>query len=160
MFIGGDSLSGGLRSGDLIVFSAVIFWSFGAVYTKKIIAAYQPFQLVLYPMVIAVPFFLLEGFLFDAAMVAHLNPPILGALFYMSFVTASFGFVAWITLLKRHGATTLHSFVFIMPIAGVLCSGLVLKEPITLNIIVAGILIALGILIVHRKPNRSVTPLP
>ncbi len=160
MYLDGNSVSGDLRSGDLIVFAAVILWSIGAVYTKKIIAAFQPFPLVLYPMFIAVPFFFLEGYLFDPVMIADLNARVIGALIYQSFVTASFGFVAWNTMLKRYGASTLHTFVVIMPISGVIFGGWLLKEPVTTGIIAAGALIAFGILVVNLRPRRPTPPLP
>jgi len=49
----------------------------------------------------------------------------------------------------------LHSFIFIMPIAGVALGGLVLGEPITSRLVVALALIVSGILIVHLKPPRE-----
>ena len=77
-------------------------------------------------MILAVPVFFLEGFLWDSAMISNLDLKIFGALMYQSLVTASFGFLAWITMLQKYGAVALHSFIFIMPIAGVLLGGLVL----------------------------------
>ena len=66
-------------------------------------------------------------------------------------MTGSFGFIAWMTLLKKYGAVSLHSFIFIMPVAGVLLGGLVLGEPITAKIMLALLLIVLGIFIVNLK---------
>jgi drug/metabolite transporter (DMT)-like permease len=148
------------HSGDLIILAAVTIWAGNVVFTKRIIKDYSPFQLVLYPMVVSVPIFLSAGFLWDRAMIFDLNPTVLGAYAYQALVTAAFGFVAWNTMLKRFGASTLHSFVFIMPLAGVLFSGLLLHEPITPHILVAMALIAAGILLVHFKPGRPVLTFP
>jgi drug/metabolite transporter (DMT)-like permease len=63
-------------------------------------------------------------------------------------------------MLKRYGASTLHAFVFIMPIAGVLCSGFVLDEPITPNLIVAMAFIAAGIMMVHLSPKKPTFTFP
>ena len=73
---------------------------------------------------------------------------------YQSLVTASFAFVAWTYMLQRYGATSLNSFIFIMPVAGVFFGGLLLDEPITMKITAALVLIAAGILVVHLKPER------
>jgi len=54
-------------------------------------------------------------------------------------------------MLKKYGAVSLHSFIFIMPIAGVLLGGLVLGEPITPKILLALLLIVSGIFIVNLK---------
>lgn len=154
MFGDGQELSGLLHGGDLIILGAVSLWSCNVVYTKRIINDYPPFHLVLYPMLFSAPVFLCAGFLWDDRMLFNLNLTVIGAYAYQSLVSAAFGFVAWSTMLQRYGASTLHSFVFIMPISGVIFSGLVLREPITPNLIVALVLIAVGILIVHASPKR------
>lgn len=152
--------AGSLQAGDPIILAAVIVWSGNVVYTKRIINAYEPFHLVLYPMMASVPIFLLAGFLWDDRMVFDLNPVVCGAYAYQGLVTAAFGFVAWSTMLKRYGASTLHAFVFIMPVAGVVCSGMVLNEPITSHLIVALVLIAAGILMVYASPRRPTFTFP
>ena len=63
-------------------------------------------------------------------------------------------------MLKKYGAVALHSFVFIMPIAGVILSGLMLGEPITLSLILSLLLIVAGLLVIHVKPRRAVSVYP
>jgi len=154
MFSGSEGLFGTMLSGDPIILAAVAIWSCNVVYTKRIINGYAPFQLVLYPMIFAVPIFLSAGYLWDGRMVFNVNAMVIGAYFYQSLVSAAFGFVAWNTMLKRYGASTLHVFVFIMPVAGVVFSGLILNEPITSNLLLALVFIAAGILIVHVNPRK------
>jgi drug/metabolite transporter (DMT)-like permease len=68
--------------------------------------------------------------------------------------------LAWNTLLQKYGAVALHSFIFIMPIAGVALGGLMLGEPITLKILIALALIVAGILVVHLKPRKEAPVYP
>lgn len=157
MFLDKESLAHGFRTGDLIILGAVFVWSCSTVYLKRVIGTFSPFQLVMYSTLFSVPFFLIEGLLFDDAMVFHLDGPVVCALLYQSLVTASFGFVAWNTMLKKYGAVSLHAFVFIMPIAGVTLGGLVLGEPITIKILLALVFIVSGILVVHWK-SKEETP--
>ncbi|MGD9080748.1 MAG: EamA family transporter, partial [Desulfobacterales bacterium] len=84
----------------------------------------------------------------------------IGAVLYQSLVTAAFGFVAWNTLLQKYGAVALHSFIFLMPIAGVALGGFVLGEPITSKLLIALALIVAGILIVHLKPRKEAPVYP
>jgi drug/metabolite transporter (DMT)-like permease len=154
MFSGSSKISGAFHIGDLLILVAVTIWSCNVVYTKRIINDYPPFHLVLYPMIFAFPIFLCAGFFWDEQMFFNLSPMVVGAYFYQSLVSAAFGFVAWNTMLKRYGASTLHAFVFLMPIAGVVFSGLILNEPITSNLIVALGLIAAGIALVHMSPKK------
>jgi drug/metabolite transporter (DMT)-like permease len=160
MFSGTPGVSRSIHSGDLIILAAVVIWSCNVVYTKRIINDYSPFHLVLYPMIFSVPIFLSAGFLWDGRMLFNLNPMVISAYVYQSLVSAAFGFVAWSTMLQRYGASTLHAFVFIMPIAGVVFSGLLLNEPITPNLIVAMVFIAAGILMIHVNPKKPTFTFP
>lgn len=160
IFIEKEGITSDFRIGDTIILMGTFIWACSAVYLKKIISAYNPFQIVLYTAVFSAPLFFLEAFLWDAPMIAHLDIRIMGALLYQSLITASFAFVAWNKLLQKYGAVSLHSFVFIMPIAGVALGGLVLGEPITPKIIVALALITSGILVVHRKPGKPAPVYP
>ncbi len=156
VFLEKKGVSADFQIGDLMILTAAFIWSCNAVYTKRIIHAYKPFHLALYPMIFSAPIFFLEGFLWDGAMIAHLDAKIVGSLLYQSLVTASFGFIAWITLLKKYGAVALHSFIFIMPISGFLLGGLILGEPITVNILIALLLIVTCILVIHFKQKKLI----
>lgn len=160
MFSGESGFFGAMLTGDLIILVAVVIWSCNVVYTKRIIKDYSPFHLVLYPMMVAFPIFLSAGYLWDGRMVFKIDAMVVGAYFYQSLITAAFGFVAWNTMLKRYGASTLHAFVFIMPVAGVVFSGLILGEPITSNLLIALVFIALGIFMVHVNPKKPTFSFP
>jgi len=160
VFMEKKGVTADLQVGDLIILFAAFLWACNAVYTKRIIHAFKPFHMVLYPMIFSVPFFFLEGFVWDSTMIAHVNAKVFCALLYQGLVTASFCFVAWITLLQKYGAVALHSFIFIMPISGVLLGGLVLGEPITVNIIIALLLIVSGILLVNFKQKKPIPLFP
>ena len=160
MFLEKKGVAAGFRTGDLIILLAVIIWSTSAIYLKRIISTFVPFQLVLYSTLFSVPFFFLEALLWDGTMVSRLDAPVIWSLLYQSLITASFGFVAWNTMLKKYGAVSLHSFLFIMPIAGVAMGGLVLGEPITLKILLALASIVSGILVVHWHPRKEAPAYP
>ena len=160
MFLEKKGVAAGFRTGDLIILLAVIIWSISALYLKRIISTFVPFQLVLYSTLFSVPFFFFEALLWDGTMVSRLDAPVIGSLLYQSLITASFGFVAWNTMLKKYGAVSLHSFLFIMPIAGVAMGGLVLGEPITIKILLALALIVSGILVVHWHPRKEAPAYP
>ncbi len=138
-------------TGDLLILLAVSVWSFNAVYTKRIIAGYHPIQITLYPLMMASILFLCSGFIFDDTMVSRVDATIIKAMLYQIFVTASFGMVAWNTMISKYGATSLHSFVYIMPVSGVVLGVFLLKEPVTYNLVASLLLIAAGLIIVNRR---------
>ena len=156
VFLEKKGITGDFQMGDLMILTGAFLWSCSAVYTKRIIHDFAPFHLVFYPMLLAAPLFFIEGFLWDGSMIAHVDVSIVCALLYQGLITASFGFLAWITMLQKYGAVSLHSFIFIMPVAGVLLGGFVLEEPITAKILIALFLIVSGILVVHFKQEKLV----
>lgn len=140
-----------VRLGDVFTFFGVLIWGTSAVYVKKLSRTIQPVVISLYPMFPAVLCFFVAGYLFDEQMIRYLDSSVLVALLYQAFVTASFGFIAWNTLIKRYGATALHSFVFVMPVAGVFFGVVLLGEPVTSHLLVAISLIAAGIVVINGR---------
>ena len=160
MFAEKKGVTADFRAGDLIILSATLIWAGSVIYLKRIISAFSAVHITLYSMLFAVPIFFMEALLWDRPMIFKLDLPVIGAVLYQGLVTAAFGFVTWNTLLQKYGAVALHSFIFIMPIAGVALGGLVLGEPITSNILIALALIVVGILIVHLKPRKEAPAYP
>ena len=146
--------------GDFIILIVVFIWASRTVYMKRIINSFTSFHLVFYPMIFSVPIFFIEALLWDDPMLFNLDIKVLSSLLYQSLVTASFGFLAWTSLLKKYGATSLHAFIFIMPVSGVLLSGLLLGEQLTLNLLFAMFFIVTGILLVHLKVKRPTPMFP
>jgi drug/metabolite transporter (DMT)-like permease len=160
MFAEKKGVAADFRLGDIIILAATLIWAGSVIYLKRIIGAFSPFQVTFYSMFFSIPVFFLEAVLWDRPMILKLDYKIIGALLYQSLITATFGFVTWNTLLKRYGAVALHSFIFLMPIAGVALGGLVLGEPITSRLVMALVLIVAGILIVHLKPRKEAPVYP
>ena len=158
VFLGKKGITADVQLGDFMIVITAFLWACNTAYIKRIINEFDPFQIVLYPMIFSVPFFFLAGFIWDNTMIGHVNLKVLGSLLYQVLLSASFGFVAWNSLLQKYGAVSLHSFIFIMPIAGVLLGGVVLGEPITFNILLALLLIVSGILVVNIK-TKKYTPI-
>jgi len=158
LFFDEQDMSGDLKTGDLIILGAVFLWSSSAIYVKRIISQYHVVQITIYPMIFGIPFFFLGGFLWDDQMIRMINPTIIKAMLYQSIVTASFGFIAWNSLLQKFGATALHSFIFIMPLAGVMFGVLLLGESITTHLVISIGFIVAGVIIVNlRRKKHSVS---
>jgi drug/metabolite transporter (DMT)-like permease len=144
-----------LKMGDMIILTAAFVWACNGVYTKRILRDLSPFQVVLYPTLVATPLFFIEALVFEEVMIRRIETQVVLAVMYQAVVATAFGFVAWNTLLRKYGAVAMHSFIFIMPMAGVLLGGLILKEPITPNVITALLLIVTGILLVNAKGRKE-----
>ena len=160
VFIGKKDITNDIQIGDSMILAGAFLWACNTVYTKRIINAFDPFQLVLFPMIFSVPFFLVLGYYLDGTMIAHIDIEVICSILYQGLLTASFGYVAWNYLLQKYGAVSLHSFVFIMPISGVILGGVLLGEPITHTILLALVLIVLGILVINLRTKNTKDPSP
>ena len=155
LFFDKQNLSSDLKEGDFIVLAAVFMWGASAIFVKRIISEYHVIQITIYPMIFGIPFFFFGGFLWDDQMIKMINPTVIKALLYQSIVTASFGFITWNSLLQRFGATALHSFIFIMPLAGVLFGVLLLQETITPHLATSIAFIVAGVIIVNLRRKKQ-----
>jgi drug/metabolite transporter (DMT)-like permease len=75
------------------------------------------------------------------------------SLLVQTVVGAFVSYLAWMWLLGRYPATRLSAFVFLTPLFALLFGALWLKEPVTLGLLAALVLVAGGIVLVTRKPN-------
>jgi len=140
--------------GDLMVLGTVLIWGGNAIYTKRIIGSFHPSQITLYPVAISAPLFLLTALFLDQEMIRYVDSSILVSMAYQTFVTASFGLIGWMGLIKKYGVTTSHSFIFIMPLSGVFFGVVMLGEPLTTNLIGSIVLVTLGLIVVNRRPRE------
>jgi len=154
LFFDEQDLAGDLKSGDLIILMAICLWGLSAVFMKRIISGYNVAQITIYPMLFSTPFFFLAGFLWDDQMIRMINPTIIKALLYQSIVTGSFGFIVWNNMLQKFGATALHSFIFVMPLAGVLFGVLLLGEAVTPYLALSITFIVTGVIIVNLRKKK------
>ena len=156
LFFDNQPISNDLRTGDLIILFAAFFWGCNVVCVKKIITDFNTIQITWYPMIFSVPLFFLGGYLWDPQMVKVINATVIKALLYQSVIAAFYGFIAWNNLLRKFGATSLSSFVFLMPLAGVSFGVFLLGEPLTIYLIFSIVLIILGITIVNTKFDSAI----
>lgn len=152
IFFEKSSLTSDIQTGDLMIFASTVIWAANGVFTKKVIHNYQPYQLAALPGLLCIPFFFVGAVLFDGEMIKAIDIKVIVAMLYQSLITAAIGYIMWTTLLKKLGAVTLHSYIFLMPIAGVFFGGLILNEPVaTRSILMALIFIIAGVIVVHSS---------
>ncbi len=154
LFFDQQDMSGDIHKGDVIILAAVFMWSSSAIMVKRIISGYNVIQITLYPMIFGVPFFFLGGFLWDDQMIRVVNPTVINSILYQAVVSAAFGFLTWNSLLQKFGATALHSFLFIMPLTGVLFGVLLLGETFTPHLAASIGFIVTGVIVVNLRRKK------
>ncbi|MCF8069751.1 MAG: DMT family transporter [Desulfobacterales bacterium] len=156
IFMENRGVSSDLMVGDILIIIGVLCWAVNAIFVKLRIHNFEPFHLVMYSLLLGIPAFSLQAFIFDSRMVGEITVASVSALFYLGIITVGFGYVAWTKIMQKIGTTTLHAFVFLIPVSGVLSGALVLGEPLTYKIVLALIFIVAGIMVVQlQKPDDT-----
>ena len=155
VFLDNSGLNENFRSGDILVLCGAFVWGCNAVYTKHVIHHFKPIQVALFPMIASIPISLFGSIFWDPQPWKYIDTTIILSLAYQSVVVAAFGYVAWNSLLSRYGAVAVHSFIFVLPIIGVLLGGLILDEPITPKLLLGLVLLVSGLLVIHLKQKKQ-----
>lgn len=82
---------------------------------------------------------------------ATLAPLTWASLFFQVVVVTFASYLLWFWLIRHYPATRLASFTLLTPVFGLLLGGLLLNEPITLQLVAATAAVGIGIVIVNRR---------
>lgn len=74
-----------------------------------------------------------------------------GSIALQSVIGAFASYLAWMWMLRYYPATQLSSFTFLTPMFALLLGVVVLDEPLTVQLVLALIAVAVGIVLVNRK---------
>ena len=77
----------------------------------------------------------------------------LGSLAVQTVIGAFVSYLAWMWMLGRYPATKISVFVFLTPVFSLVAGALWLREPVTPSLLAALALVAVGIVLVNRKPG-------
>jgi len=144
-------------TGDLICLAAGMLWGATTIVIKATrLATARPEKTLLYQLVVSsimvIPLIPLGGpILRDPGLLST------GSLLFQAVFIVAFTYLLWFWLVRRYPASGLTSFTFLSPVHGVILGGLLLNEPLSVNIFIALGLIAAGLLLVNR-PARRVQP--
>jgi drug/metabolite transporter (DMT)-like permease len=140
--------------GDAIMMVAAFLWASQTVYIKRHLEHWNPITVVLVPMIIGVYILVTAHLFLEQGQPVAFNPTVAAAIFYQGAVVAGFGYLAWTNLLLKYQASTLSTFVFLMPVPGVVLGVLFMNDELTVRLMLGLICIAVGILIVNIKPKE------
>ena len=148
-----EGMGGGGATGDLLGLAAGALWGLTTVSIRATgLTRISPEKLLFYQIAttaVAVPWISLalgETWSFDWSPLAW------GSMLAQTVVGAFASYLAWMWMLGRYPATKISVFVFLTPLFALLFGTLLLHEPVTTTLLVALGLVALGIVLVNRKP--------
>lgn len=143
--------------GDLLCLGAGALWAATVLVIKGTrLAQASAEKTLLYQLLVSV-LFVAPLVPFSGPLLREPNWLATWSVVYQAVFVVAFTYVLWFWLMRSYPASSLSSFTFLTPAFGVLLSGLLLNEPLSLLIFVALALIAAGLYLVNR-PARAVPP--
>ncbi|HWQ06155.1 MAG TPA: DMT family transporter [Feifaniaceae bacterium] len=152
---------GGLSSkftwnGDLLIMASSLFFALGSVISKMLSQNENPFLLTGTQLLFGGFALLAIGYLGGGRLHA-VSLPGIALLLYLIALSAT-AFTIWTYLMRDHEAASVSIYFFLLPVFGVLLSGLFLGEQIlSLRNLAALLFVCAGIYVVNSRPRVKIT---
>ena len=146
----GEGIGGGHIAGVVLVVLATTSWAVYTVMSKPMLKRYHPLQLTAYIALIGTammapswPLMVKEaiGLSFDGWL----------AMIYIGFICIAIGYPVWYWALSKKEASRTATFVYFIPISGIIGAYFILGEVPGPLALIGGALVLLGIWLVNRK---------
>lgn len=138
--------------GDLLAIGAAALWALTTVFIKRrLVAAVSPYHSLFYQTLFSTPFLLLLSLVFQETPIQRIDWLILVSIAYQGVLVAFISYLVWFFLVHSYAVSRLSSFTFLTPVFATIAGIGLLKEPLTLRLIISLILVSIGIYIVNRE---------
>ncbi|WP_395056269.1 DMT family transporter [Polaromonas sp.] len=139
--------------GDVMALVAGMLWGLTTVVIRaSSLAKVSAEKLLFYQVAVSSLALPLLSLALGEQWVGSLSPFAITSLVLQTVVGAFASYLAWMWMLGRYPATKISVFVFLTPLFALLFGALWLNEAATPSLLAALLLVALGIVLVNRKP--------
>jgi drug/metabolite transporter (DMT)-like permease len=154
-----DGFSAGAAStwvGDVMALVAGMLWGLTTVVIRaSSLSKVSPEKLLLYQIAVSTVALPLVSLVLGERWSWDFSPFAATSLVLQTVVGAFASYLAWMWMLGRYPATKISVFVFLTPLFALLFGVLWLNEAATPSLLAALVLVALGIVLVNRKPAAA-----
>jgi drug/metabolite transporter (DMT)-like permease len=139
-------------AGDLLAICAAAIWAMTTIYIKRrLVARVSPYHTLFYQTLFSIPILFLMSFFLQETPILAINSLIVLSLVYQGVIVAFISYLGWFYLVHAYPVSRLSSFTFLTPVFATVAGILLLKEPLTLKLILSLVFVSIGIYIVNRK---------
>jgi drug/metabolite transporter (DMT)-like permease len=137
--------------GDALGLLAGLSWAATTVVIRRTSLSEAPAELTLsYQLSVTALLLLPVAAISGQLMSAQFTPMAIASLGFQTLIISFAALLLWFTLLRRYRASQLGVFSFLAPLFGILFGTLLLNEPLSINFIIGGGVILVGIILVTR----------
>ncbi|PLS17293.1 EamA/RhaT family transporter [Bacillus sp. M6-12] len=144
--------------GIILALGSALSWGLGTVYVKKTGDRVDSIWMVTSQLMMGGLFLISVGSSVESWSNIQWEMPFITNLLFISTFVIAFGWLAFFTLVGSGEASKVGSFTFLIPLVAILCSSILLKEHLTLNLLAGLILIVISILFVNSKQKSQTVP--
>lgn len=144
-----------------LVIGGALSWALGQIMVRRM-KDIAGLQVTAWTAVFAAPQLFLMSAVFERGQVSAVQeaaPIVWLAVAYLGIVMTAFGYFLWNTLIRRHDVGRVAPFLLLLPLYASLGGVLFLGERPTLNTILGGVVILLGVGIITVQRRRSANEL-
>ncbi len=143
--------------GDILAFIAALSFSFYTIFLNKSIDNHIIVKTRKVFVYVIVVIFLYALLFHEKIILSEINQPIVFGILFLGIISSSLAFVLFNQAAKILGAVKANNFTYLNPVVTVITSFVVLSEGITLNKVVGGLIVILGIIISEKNFNNKST---
>ncbi|MBL7187386.1 MAG: DMT family transporter [Phycisphaerae bacterium] len=149
-------IDGGLGRGELYIFCCVLSWATYSLIGKGVMKELSPLTAVSYSAAVgAIALFVPACFEGLVGYIAHQSARDWLCISYLGIFGTVIGFVWYYQGVERLGPTKAGLFINFVPIFGILCACLILREQITFSLAVGAVLVISGVYLTNRTPKAG-----
>lgn len=139
--------------GDVLALSAGLAWGLTTITIRASkLTSVSAEQLLFYQVAFSAVTLPILSILLGERWHFDFSPFAAASMLLQTLVGAFASYLAWMWMLGRYPATRISVFIFLTPIFALMFGSLWLKEPVTPSLLVALACVAVGIVLVNRKP--------
>jgi drug/metabolite transporter (DMT)-like permease len=142
------------NKGDFLVLASALTWSVYSMVNKKVSVSYSPLMTILYlfiMMAVVLLPFTVNAKNFD--LVLNLSGVGWVSILFLGIFCSGVAYVLWAQALQEMESSKVGAFLYFEPFVTVFAAWLLLKEEITLLIILSGVIITFGVLLVNIESH-------
>lgn len=132
-------------AGDVIIGVGGVLLAERTVYMARTVQWIDPIKILLAQAVLGSLAFVALGALTEASIPTRWTASLVGAIAFQGGVIAGFNFIVNLWLLRHYRPSALAAFSLTAPLFGVATAALIAGDPITPELVIASILVAIGI---------------
>ncbi len=161
-FVGILVVSGGAFAGHVSVVgvglavASALAWALGTIVFKATDGRVDPWWAVALPFLVGGALLTVVGLVVEGPDITW-SPRFVAALVFAGVVGTALAWALWFGLVAAGDAGRAASYIFFVPLVGVLVGAVMLDETLTASLLVGALLVVLGVYLVNRRPRDSRT---